>query len=117
MSIDGSTRQLINFDKHVKTARVISELQRFQIPYRINEVPEMQEWIDAQIRRVHNSNASDVQQLYRRSLLLEPREVPQPRPVPVEATAPPPAPSVAQKIDLFAWAHAFKQQSTPTTPN
>lgn len=77
----------------------------------------MQEWIDAQIHRVHNSDASDVQQLYRRSLILEPREAPQPRPVAIEAAAPPPALPITQKIDLFAWAHAFKQQSTPTTPN
>lgn len=77
----------------------------------------MQEWIDAQIRRVHSSDSSDVQQLYRRSLLLEPREAPQARAVPLESLIPPPTP-VAQKIDLFAWAHAFKQQqSTPSTPN
>ncbi|KAI5840821.1 ras guanine nucleotide exchange factor domain-containing protein [Morchella snyderi] len=119
VSIDGSTKQLINFDKHVKTARVISELQRFQIPYRITEVPEMQDWIDAQISRVHNSNSSDVQQLYRRSLLLEPRESRQGSIATDSVPAiPQPQPSVAQRIDLFAWAHAFKQQSSqPPTPS
>ncbi|CAZ79351.1 unnamed protein product [Tuber melanosporum] len=111
---EGSTKQLINFDKHVKTARIISELQRFQIPYRIAEVPEMQEWIDAQIDRVHNSKTADVQHLYRRSLLLEPRET-QPRPAPVEPSTPAAvAPKESQKIDLFSWAHAFKVPTSAT---
>ncbi|PUU74035.1 ras guanine nucleotide exchange factor domain-containing protein [Tuber borchii] len=112
---EGSAKQLINFDKHVKTARIISELQRFQIPYRIAEVSEMQEWIDAQIDRVHNSKTADVQHLYRRSLLLEPRET-QPRAAPVELSTPaaPVAPKESQKIDLFSWAHAFKVPTSTT---
>ena len=125
VSIDGATIQLINFDKHVKTAKIISELQRFQIPYRIQEVPEMQKWIDAQLERIHNSKAADVQHLYRRSLLLEPREnqlkvsqssgnmsVP---PTPTTPSAPSSAPSIAEskestsaKESLFAWTHVFK---------
>ncbi|KAL7272013.1 Ras guanine nucleotide exchange factor bud5, partial [Rhizina undulata] len=92
ISVDGSTKQLINFDKYVKTARIISELQRFQIPYRIYEVQEMQQWIDAEMTRVHNSSSGDVQQLYRRSLLLEPRETPQPKPIDTTLAAIPPPP-------------------------
>jgi hypothetical protein len=114
VSIDGSTKQLINFDKHVKTARIISELQRFQIPYRIAEIPEMQSWIDVQIERIHNSKAADVQHLYRRSLLLEPREN-QIQKVLAEVQTLPvlPVPSIQRepsstKTDLFAWAHVFK---------
>jgi len=115
LSIDGSTKQLINFDKHVRTARIISELQRFQIPYRIQEIPEMLSWIDQQIDRVHNSKAADVQHLYRRSLLLEPRENQTQRPnnIPEVQTSPPPPPLVipkepSAKSDLFAWAHVFR---------
>ncbi|KAF8533804.1 ras guanine nucleotide exchange factor domain-containing protein [Trichophaea hybrida] len=114
VSTEGSTKQLINFDKHVKTARIISELQRFQIPYNIVEVLEMQAWIDYQIDRIHNSKAADVQHLYRISLLLEPRENQLPKPSP-EIQAPPPPPPVPSKepttsvkTDLFAWAHVFK---------
>lgn len=102
ISADGSTKQLINFDKHVKTARIISELQRFQIPYRIAEVPELQKWIDAQLERVHNSKTADVQHLYRRSLMLEPREKPV---TPADA---PPVPPLQLKTDVFAWTHVFK---------
>jgi hypothetical protein len=85
---NGTTRQLpsesgrdsisvINFDKHMKTAKIIGQLQSFQVPYRLAAVPEMQEWMELQIHRVRASDQSNVQSYYRRSLLLEPRELPQ----------------------------------------
>ncbi|KAI9712622.1 MAG: hypothetical protein M1812_006802 [Candelaria pacifica] len=73
---DNVGMSVINFDKHMKTAKIIGELQRFQIPYRLVEVPELQEWIGAQIQRVRRSDNTNVQNYYRRSLLLEPREKP-----------------------------------------
>jgi hypothetical protein len=94
---NGTTRQLpgesgqdrmsvINFDKHMKTAKIIGQLQSFQVPYRLAVVPEMQEWMEAQIQRVRASDQANVQSQYRRSLLLEPREAPQfPRTAPVPA--------------------------------
>ncbi|KAL8697574.1 MAG: hypothetical protein Q9201_007061 [Fulgogasparrea decipioides] len=66
---------VINFGKHMKTAKIISELQRFQIPYRFTEVPELQTWIQDQLVRVRSSEQTNVQNYYRRSCLLEPREV------------------------------------------
>ncbi|KOS22769.1 Ras-specific guanine nucleotide-releasing factor 2 [Escovopsis weberi] len=66
---------VVNFDKHTRTAKIIGELQRFQIPYRLTEVPELQEWMSAQIQRVHDGDQGNVQvTYYRKSLLLEPRE-------------------------------------------
>ncbi|MCJ1283623.1 hypothetical protein MMC26_002954 [Xylographa opegraphella] len=65
---------VINFDKHMKTAKVISELQRFQIPYRFQEIPELQTWMQDQLVRVRSSDDAGIQNHYRRSLLLEPRE-------------------------------------------
>ena len=73
----GSTGEgvsVINFDKHMRTAKIIGQLQRFQVPYRLVAVPEMQDWMDSQIRRVRSSEETKVQQLYRRSLFLEPRQ-------------------------------------------
>ncbi|KAL8662185.1 MAG: hypothetical protein Q9202_004941 [Teloschistes flavicans] len=67
---------VINFGKHMKTAKIISELQRFQIPYRFTEVPELQTWIQDQLVRVRSSEQTNVQNYYRRSCLLEPRETP-----------------------------------------
>lgn len=67
---------VINFDKHTRTAKIIGELQRFQIPYRLSEVPEIQDWMTTQITRVRQSDPSNVQvTYYRKSLLLEPREL------------------------------------------
>jgi hypothetical protein len=67
---------VINFDKHIRTANIISELQRFQVPYRLKNIPDLQEWIQAEIVRVRSSGHENVilQQHYRKSLLLEPRE-------------------------------------------
>ena len=70
----GASVPVINFGKHMKTAKIISELQRFQIPYRFTEVPELQTWIQDQLVRVRSSEQSNVQNYYRRSCLLEPRE-------------------------------------------
>jgi hypothetical protein len=95
---------VINFDKHTRTAKIIGELQRFQIPYRLAEVPELQEWIQAQIVRVKSSSEHEnVQQYYRKSLLLEPRETMHPRisPSPIES-----ANSSREKFDIFAWTHS-----------
>ncbi|KAF1997545.1 ras guanine-nucleotide exchange protein-like protein [Amniculicola lignicola CBS 123094] len=98
---NGTTRQLpgetgregvsvINFDKHMKTAKIIGQLQSFQVPYRLAAVPEMQEWMESQIQRMHASEEANVQNYYRRSLLLEPREppqVPKVAPSPVESSS------------------------------
>ncbi|KAJ3264561.1 hypothetical protein HK104_006452 [Borealophlyctis nickersoniae] len=37
--------RLINFDKYVKVWRIIQDLQRFQIPYSLHTIPEIQEWL------------------------------------------------------------------------
>jgi hypothetical protein len=71
----GGGMTVVNFDKHTRTAKIIGELQRFQIPYRLAEIPEMQEWMTAQIVRVREGDQGNVQvSYYRKSLLLEPRE-------------------------------------------
>lgn len=83
---NGTTRQLpgesgsdsmsvINFDKHMKTAKIVGQLQSFQVPYRLATVPEMQDWMETQIQRVRSSDQANVQSYYRRSLLLEPRDL------------------------------------------
>ncbi|PVI07785.1 ras guanine-nucleotide exchange protein Cdc25p [Periconia macrospinosa] len=68
---------VINFDKYMKSARIIDQIQSFQKPYRLAAVPEMQEWMESQIDRMRKSDQANVQSYYRRSLLLEPRETPQ----------------------------------------
>jgi len=116
---DSEGMSVINFDKHTRTAKIIGELQRFQIPYRLTEVPELQEWIQAQIVRVKSSSENEnVQQYYRKSLLLEPREINHPKPSPIDAQN---GWNTAQKdkFDIFAWTHSKDKErsgSVSATP-
>jgi hypothetical protein len=97
-------RTLVNFDKHTRTAKIIGELQRFQIPYRLTEVPDLQEWLQYQITRVRElemQQGNSVQvSYYRKSLLLEPRETQALR-TPVEAPA-----GVNGANGMFSWMRA-----------
>jgi hypothetical protein len=104
---------VINFDKHTRTAKIIGELQRFQIPYRLVEVPEMQEWLQAQIVRVRCSNdQNNVQQFYRKSLLLEPRMA-STKASPVESQSSFPPQPTKEKFDLFSWTRSQDKLAPP----
>lgn len=108
---DEAGRAVINFDKHMKTAKIISELQRFQIPYRFTEIPELQAWMQDQLVRVRTSDECNMSNHYRRSLLLEPREQMQCKVSPVEAQhlAPPPG---KEKFEIFGigWSHHSREK-------
>ncbi|KAI0389391.1 RasGEF domain-containing protein [Xylariaceae sp. FL0594] len=97
---NGQGLTVINFDKHSRTAKIISDLQRFQLPYRLAEIPEMQEWIEAQIARMKELDQGNVQvSYYRKSLLLEPRETTVRTPV----EPPTPITQPGGRADLFGW--------------
>lgn len=106
---------VINFDRHMKTARIISELQRFQIPYRLTEVPELQVWMQNELIRVR-SDVEIVNQtsLYRRSLALEPRELQQQRLQQQPEFNPSILDNAKDKLGFLAWANPSKQKSVPT---
>lgn len=75
-SRSSSNLTAINFDKHAKTARIIFELQRFQTPYYLQEIPELQTWLQDQFIQVRcslDSGSDHIAKLYRRSCILEPR--------------------------------------------
>lgn len=62
--------ELINFTKRTKTAEVIRDIQQYQnVPYTLTEVPELRDWILDHMRA-----ASDVHEMYNKSLQIEPRE-------------------------------------------
>lgn len=96
--------EVINFDKHMKTARIISELQRFQIPYRLAEVPELQAWMQNELVRVRSNGEKSLQTFYRRSLVLEPREAPT-RHNPHTDSAHSILENAKDKFDLRSWTH------------
>lgn len=110
VSVSGQGMAVINFDKHSRTAKIIGDLQRFQLPYRMTEIPDMQEWFQAQIDRTKESDQSNVQvSYYRKSLLLEPRE--NTLRTPVEG----PTPTLGgAKADLFGWISRDRHNNHPT---
>ncbi|KAF4967887.1 hypothetical protein FSARC_4627 [Fusarium sarcochroum] len=104
---------VVNFDKHTRTAKIIGELQRFQIPYRLTEVPDMQDWMTSQISHLRDSEEGNVQvTYYRKSLLLEPRETAN-RPA-VESSAASIVGVGGSRADLFSWMTRDRGTSTPT---
>lgn len=100
---------IINFSKHIKTAQVISNLQRFQIPYRLTEVPELQTWMQDQLVRVRSSDSSNIANHYRRSLLLEPREQTQQKQ---------PSTYAKDRVEMFWWPNtkSAAQWGAPINP-
>ena len=68
-----SDRQLINFDKHMKTARVVNELQRLQVPYKLQPVPELIDWITNSCLRMRTASSDLSTALWRQSLVIEPK--------------------------------------------
>lgn len=122
------SKSVINFDKHMKTAKIISELQRFQIPYRFTEIPELQTWMQDQLVRVRTSDESSMQNHYRRSLILEPRDQVHCKQSPLESQAS--FSSTKDKLDKdkfeffgLGWPYHSKYHSRdrtvtrPTTPS
>ncbi|CAE6445015.1 unnamed protein product [Rhizoctonia solani] len=68
-----ATRTLVNFDKYRRLAAIAEEVKRFQVPYNLIEIPEVQKYLEYAFERVKKSG-NDLHDLYRRSLLVEPRQ-------------------------------------------
>jgi hypothetical protein len=116
LSTDDSEMAVINFDKHMKTARIISELQRFQIPYRLTEVPELQAWMQNELVRVRSNGETTAQTFYRRSLVLEPRE-PSRSGNTLQSqseSVPSMLDSAKDKFDFLSWTNQSKAKSVTT---
>ncbi|KAI4719277.1 ras GEF [Aureobasidium sp. EXF-10727] len=78
---DGSEmKMVINFDKHMRSARVVSHLQRYQVPYRLQHIREIQDWLEIQLDRVNKSDQCTVMSFWRRSQALEARRKEEERP-------------------------------------
>ncbi|KAJ5570458.1 Guanine-nucleotide dissociation stimulator CDC25 [Penicillium hispanicum] len=115
---DEGEMAVINFDKHMKTARIISELQRFQIPYRLTEVPELQTWMQNELVRVRSNGETTAQTFYRRSLVLEPRE-PSRSGTALQAQSqsesnPSILDNAKDKFDFLSWTYPSKPKSVAT---
>ncbi|THH20117.1 hypothetical protein EW146_g1212 [Bondarzewia mesenterica] len=82
-------KKLLNFNKYHKMARIVQDMQRFQVPYTLKEIPEVQAYLTLAFE--NSRHHGDLQDLYRRSLLVEPKQ-------PADT---PPSGDVRQ---LFTWA-------------
>src|SRR5260370_21275345 len=51
-----------------------TDMQRFQLPYNLIEIAEAQKYLTAIFGDLSKGNGTDLQDLYRRSLLVEPRQ-------------------------------------------
>lgn len=69
----GDTVSVINFDMYNRIAKIISHLQKFQVPYKLKAVPEMQTWIEQHLRRMRDGHDEMVSTFFRRSLMVEPK--------------------------------------------
>ncbi|KAJ2986474.1 hypothetical protein NUW54_g9753 [Trametes sanguinea] len=93
-------KKLINFNKYHKLARIVQDMQRFQVPYNLKEIPEVQVYLRDAFEK--SQRQGDLQDLYRRSLLVEPKQ----------SAETPPTSDVRQ---LFAWASRSQPSVTPTS--
>ncbi|KAI5827552.1 ras GEF [Schizophyllum commune Tattone D] len=96
------SKQLINFNKYHKLARIVQDMQRFQVPYNLKEIPEVHEYLNFVFQKSRRNG--DLQDLYRRSLMVEPKR---------SADPPPPTPSTEVK-QLFPWTS--RSQSAQPQP-
>ncbi|KAI0320546.1 ras guanine nucleotide exchange factor domain-containing protein [Amylostereum chailletii] len=64
-------KKLLNFNKYHKMARIVQDMQRFQVPYTLKGIPEVQSYLNHAFER--SKHHGDLQDLYRRSLLVEPK--------------------------------------------
>ncbi|KAF2766421.1 ras GEF [Teratosphaeria nubilosa] len=71
---NGEPVTIINFDKHAKMAKVVCHLQKFQVPYKLQTIPEMQTWMESSMQKMNELGSGDNQtQFFRRSLVIEPK--------------------------------------------
>lgn len=71
--VNGPSVSVINFDKHARTAKIVGEIQRFQIPYRLQPVKELQQWLHMEMDRAQSLISEDSNGLWRRSCIVEPK--------------------------------------------
>ncbi|KAK3055377.1 Ras guanine nucleotide exchange factor bud5 [Extremus antarcticus] len=71
----GEAVSVINFDKHMRMAKIVSHLQKFQVAYKLTEVPEMKTWMEQHLQRMREGNSAMVGHLHRRSLVVEPKDI------------------------------------------
>ncbi|KAI6041399.1 cell division control protein 25 [Pisolithus marmoratus] len=94
-----SGKKLLNFNKYHKLARIVQDMQRFQVPYNLKQIPEVQQYLNVAFE--NSKHHGDLEDLYRRSLLVEPKQ-------------PADTPPTSDMRHLFNWATRSQAQQ-PTS--
>lgn len=68
-----SSKMVINMDRYERTARIIGEVQNFQVAYRAMPSPELQGWLKSEMHKSFSSVSKDHNNLWRRSCIVEPK--------------------------------------------
>jgi son of sevenless len=63
-------KKLINFNKYHKLARIVQDMQRFQVPYCLKPIPEVQMYLNIGFERARKHG--DLQDLYNRRYVVKP---------------------------------------------
>ncbi|KAH7885313.1 ras guanine nucleotide exchange factor domain-containing protein [Phlebopus sp. FC_14] len=92
-------KKLLNFNKYHKLARIVQDMQRFQVSYNLKKIPEVHEYLSVAFE--NSKHHGDLQDLYRRSLLVEPKQ-------------PADTPPTSDMRHLFNWATRSQAQQ-PTS--
>jgi len=93
-------KKLLNFNKYHKLARIVQDMQRFQVAYHLKAIPEVQEYLNVAFD--NSKYHGDLQDLYRRSLLVEPKNTADTHPT-------------SDMRQLFSWATRFQPQATSSS--
>ncbi|KXN88262.1 Cell division control protein 25 [Leucoagaricus sp. SymC.cos] len=67
-----NSKKLLNFNKYHKLARIVQDMQRFRVPYSLKAISEVQDFLNVSFE--NSKRSGDFQDLYRRSLLVEPKQ-------------------------------------------
>ncbi|KAF9454692.1 ras GEF [Macrolepiota fuliginosa MF-IS2] len=92
-------KKLLNFNKYHKLARIVQDMQRFQMSYNLKAILEVQDYLNVSFE--NSKHNGDFQDLYRRSLLVEPKQ-------PAD-TAP-----TGDMRQLFNWATRSQSATAPS---
>ncbi|KAJ7103860.1 ras guanine nucleotide exchange factor domain-containing protein [Mycena epipterygia] len=59
-------KKLLNFNKYHKLARIVHDMQRFQVPYQLHRIPEVLEYLVDALETSQRHGIEKLQDLYRR---------------------------------------------------
>lgn len=68
----GETK-LINFDRYQRMTKLIGEIQKFQVPYKLAPSKELQVWLRGEMKKSHRTVSKDHNAMWRRSCIVEPK--------------------------------------------